>query len=110
MNPTTNIAPAGSNNEILRRIANSFYDASGSPKPGAPGGPTLATTIGAVVRHVATNPAYLIAPADDTRVGGLLRNLDATLTIYYSSNSSMTDGGSLLPGGNLPLNVRGNIY
>jgi len=110
MNPSENIAPRGSNNEILRRIANRFYDANGNPKPGSPGGPTLAKTIGTPLRHAATNPAYLLVPADDNRVGGLLRNLDASDPILYGSNSSMTDGGTLLAGETLPLNVRGNIY
>lgn len=116
MNPSQNIAPVGNNNEILRRIANIFYDSNGKPRPGAPGGPLIAKTVGDVYRHAAAGPspapAYLLAPADDTRVGGLLRNLDNNLTIWWGSDPNITDanGATLLAGENVPANVRGAIY
>jgi len=116
MNPSQNIAPAGSNNEILRRIANIYYDANGNPKPGVPGGPLVANTIGHSYRHAATGPfptpAYLLAPADNTRVGGYIFNMDNSLTIWFGSDPNLTDatGATLLPGQTAPCNVRGPVY
>jgi hypothetical protein len=116
MNPNKNIAPSGSNNEILRRIANIFYDGNGNPRPGNPGGPLIAKTVGDVYRHAATGPsptpAYLLAPADDTRVGGYISNLDQTLTIWWGSDPNLTDqtGATLGAGQTAPANIRGPVY
>ena len=116
MDPNKNIAPRMSNNEALRRLLAKFMDENGNPAPGSPGGPTIGLSLGPSVRHAATGPlpvaAYQLMPADDTRVGGQMRNLDMVNIIYYGSSPNLTDatGGTLKPGETVGINVRGPIY
>ena|ERR1043166_3844276 len=112
MNPLLDISPPQDTNTAVRRLLNVFVDLNSKPRPGAPGGPVTAKNIGDVIRHGAANPAYLLVPADDTRAGGLLRNLDTAETIYYGSNPNVDDqtGATMLPGEIIPINIRGSIY
>lgn len=109
------IAPLMSNNVALRMQLAVFMDENGNLKPGAPGGPMRGKNI-RIYRHAATGPnptlAYMIAPASDKRVSGMLVNLNDSLTIYYGSDPTVTDatGGTLVAGASLPITTRGPIY
>lgn len=104
-----------SNNQALRRLLGIYINPDGSLKPGAPGGPQAGKTI-VPVRHVAGGPnpalAYLLVPADDNRIGGMLRSLDDAETIWYGSNADITEltGATLGPGESIPMNTSGPIY
>lgn len=109
-------APMDSN-EALRRLLAVFQDPTGNPMPGAPGGPVLGQNVGPVFRHAAAGPlptvAYQLVAAQPTRTNGILRNMDATNTVYWGSSPTVTDatGSTLLAGENVPVGgYRGPIY